>query len=261
MHSENDSAGVPARGNLAASRDWLRVQWLVALAGLLSGLAAFGIGEAAYNRVPARKVKLNTMGMVADAVTGANQSLAVVRNGAIACAVLGLCLGGILGIAGGLSRRSWSSASKAGAFGATLGAVLAGGVALATLQFFADARVSYANYDIIISIGMHGLAWSLAGVAGGLAFGVGLGDRRLIVRAMLAGLVGAVLGAIAFDVAGAFFFPLAETGDPVSTTWPSRLVARLWVTAATAACIVIALPRPAEAEAPNPPRKSRRRRS
>ncbi len=269
MQSQNDDASKMTGGKLAEEPDWLRVRWMAVLAGLLSGLAAFGLGEAVYNVVPAKQIMMNTMGTSAMAVTGENQSLAVVRNGAIACGVLGLWLGGILGMAGGVSRGSRSSTWKAGLLGSILGASLAGCVALAVLQRFADARVAHSDYDILISMAMHGLTWGLAGAAGGLAFAVGLGQRRLIARLAVAGLVGAVLGAIAFDAAGAYFFPLAETGDPVSTTWPSRLVARLWVTAATVACIVRVLPAPASAtpEPPPvessdpPPKKSRRRRS
>ncbi len=108
---------------------------------------------------------------------------------------------------------------------------------------------------------MHGLIWGLAGAAGGLAFAVGLGQRRLLIRATMAGLTGAVLGAFAFGLAGASLFPLADMGDPVSPIWPSRLIARLWVTAATAACIILVLPRPRRAEAASPARRSRRRRS
>ena len=108
---------------------------------------------------------------------------------------------------------------------------------------------------------MHGLTWGLAGLAGGLAFAVGLGQPRLLLRVTLAGLAGGMLGAVAFDAVGAYLFPLAETGDPVSATWPSRLVARLWVTAATAACVIMVLPSPPPEEPASPQRKSRRRRS
>jgi hypothetical protein len=240
MLSQNDIArGVP-HGDLAEARDWLdRARWLAALAGLLSGLAAFGMGEATYNCIPAKKVMLNTMGTIAPAVTAANQSVADVRNGAIACGVLGLCLGGSLGIAGGLSRRSPTATVTAGLLGSALGAALAAGVSLVLLQSFADARVAYLDYDILISMAMHGLIWGLAGAAGGLAFAVGLGQRRLLVRATAAGLAGAVLGAIAFELIGAGLFPLASTGQPISTTWPTRLLARLMVTVATAAVVII----------------------
>jgi hypothetical protein len=245
MLSQNDVVRGAPHGDLAEARDWRhRARWLVVLAGLLSGLAAFGIGEATYNCIPAKKVMQNTMGTIAPAITPANQRVADVRNGALAFGVLGLCLGGSLGIAGGLSRRSATLTLTAGLLGSTLGAALAARVSLTLLKSFTDARVAYLDYDILISMAMHGLIWGLAGAAGGLAFAVGLGQWRLLVRATAAGLVGAVLGAIAFDLAGAGLFPLASTGDPVSTTWPTRLMARLLVTLATAAVVILLLPEP-----------------
>jgi Beta-lactamase len=129
--------------------------------------------------------------------------------------------------------------------------------AMTPLQSFADARVAYLDYDILISMGMHGLTWGLAGMAGGLAFAVGLGRRKLLLRAAVAVLARAVLGAIALDLVSAFLFPLAHTGDPVSTTWPSRLVARLWVTAAIAGCVALVLPGPPRPRRRIPGRRSR----
>ncbi len=245
MRSQDDVARGAPQGDLAEAPDWLdRARWFAALAGLLSGLAAFGIGEATYTRIPAEKVLLNRRGPVAPASRVARHPVADVRNGAFAFGVLGLCLGGSLGIAGGLSRRSPSSTVKAGVLGSALGAGLAAGVSLVSLKLFADARVAYPDHAIPISMAMHGLTWGLAGAAGGLAFAVGLGQRRLLIRATMAGLAGAVLGAFAFGLAGASLFPMADTGDPVSPIWPFRLVARLWVTAATAACVILVLPRP-----------------
>ena len=143
MLSQDDVGTGKAPGDPAVAQDWLRARWLAVLAGILSGLAAFGIGEATYDRIAAKKIMLNTMGTVAPAVTGANLSVAVVRNGAVACGVLGLCLGGILGIAGGLSGRSRSATVKAGVLGSTVGAILPASAALALLQSFANARLAH----------------------------------------------------------------------------------------------------------------------
>ena len=91
---------------------------------------------------------------------------------------------------------------------------------------------------------MHGVIWGPLGAAAGLAVAIGLGEPRLIGRAMVAGLAGAVLGAVAFDVVGAFAFPLAKTDSPISRTWASRLLARLLVTIGTAATLALLLPAP-----------------
>ena len=81
-----------------------RARWLVALGGILAGLAAFGIGEAVYQRIPAQKVTFDTLGGPVTAATGETLATAEMRNAALAFGVLGLCLGGCLGIAGGLAR-------------------------------------------------------------------------------------------------------------------------------------------------------------
>jgi hypothetical protein len=219
-----------------------RARWLVALAGLVAGLAAFGIGEATYKIIPARRVALNTLGTITQNVTPETQSAAEVRNAALAFAVLGGCLGGCLGMAGGLARRSGWATAAAGLLGLLLAVGLAGGVSLGTLKAFGNARVTYSEYDMPLSMAMHGLIWGLSGAAAGLAFAVGMGGRRLLATAPGAGFAGAVLGAIAFDLIGAGLFPMADTGDPVSITWGSRLTARLLVALATAAGIILILP-------------------
>ena len=60
----------------------------------------------------------------------------------------------------------------------------------------------------------------------------------------MAGLVGAVVGAVAFDLVGAFAFPLAKTDSPISQTWATRLLARLLVTIGTAASLALLLTGP-----------------
>ena len=90
---------------------------------------------------------------------------------------------------------------------------------------------------MIIGMLMHGVIWGPLGAAAGLAIAIGMGEPRLIGRAMVAGLVGAVVGGVAFDLVGAFAFPLAKTDSPISQTWATRLLARLLVTVGTAACL------------------------
>lgn len=225
-----------------------RARWLAALGGLVAGLASFGIGEALYQWIPAQEFTSITMGVTVRSVTGATLAVAAMRNAALAFGVLGLCLGGCLGIAGGLARRAAGEAGAAGLLGSILGAALGGGAAFATLLYLLNLQIMYPNYEVLISIAMHGLPWGLAGASAGLAFAVGLGQWRLLGLATTAGFVGAVLGAIAFDFIGAGFFPLAGTGDPISSTWPTRLLARFLVTVATAVAVMLILPGPAPAQ-------------
>jgi len=219
-----------------------RARWWLALGGLVAGLVAFGVGELVYELIPAKKVEIPTMGQIVIAANVETSNVATVRNGALTFGVLGVCLGGFLGIAGGLARRSTSAAVVAGLAGSSLGLVLAAAASFALLPFFLKTLSAQPDNELILSLIMHGSIWGLTGAAAGLAFSVGLGERKLLGRALAAGFVGAVLGTIAFELIGGGLFPFANTGQPISTTWPTRLMARLLVTVATAAVVILNLP-------------------
>jgi hypothetical protein len=224
-----------------------RGKTLAALGGLLAGLASFGIGEAVYQMIPARSVPQR------DRLTGQEivrpsfetMNIAEAQNAALAFGALGLCLGGLLGIAGGLARRSASTAVTAALLGAVLGMTLGVGVSRVLVPLSLQAQFKNPESDVLISLVIHGLIWGLVGASAGLAFVVGLGERRLIGRALTAGLAGAVLGAVAFDLIGAAFFSSAATVAPISQSWPTRLMAELMASIGTAAALVLLLPAPA----------------
>src|SRR5262249_54766424 len=155
------------------------------------------------------------MGNTVMVVSRATSTVADARNGAVAFGALGLCLGGCLGIAGGLARHSRAGAITGGLVGSLLGLALGTGVSLALLPQFISMRYDHFEYDLIIAMTMHGLIWGLLGAAAGLAFAVGLGEPGLHGRSLVAGLVGAVLGAMAFEVIGALVFPGANTNYPI----------------------------------------------
>jgi len=219
-----------------------RARWWLMLAGVVAGLAAFGGGEMILDLIPAKSVPVPTMGQIVMAPTTATANVALTRNGALAFGLLGLCLGGLVGTAGGLARRSAPAIVLAGLVGALLGMALAAGASLALIPVFLRTWTDNPKYELVLPMIMHAPIWGLTGAAAGMAFAVGWGDRRLIGRALAAGFVGAALGAIAFELIGAGLFPLSNTGMPISTTWPSRLLARLLVTLATAAFVSLSLP-------------------
>ncbi len=219
-----------------------RARWSLALGGLAAGLAAFALGEATYSLIPADRATFNTMGTMVTAATAETTAVAEVRNAALAFGLLGLCLGGSLGIAGGLAAKSATRAAMAGLLGAILGAAPAVVVSLSLLPYLMRTRLAHVDLEIILSIMTHGLIWGLAGAAAGLAFAVGLGQGRGAGRAMIGGLVGAVAGAIAYDMIGAVLFPLALTGEPVSITATTRLLARLLIGVGTSAGVLLFLP-------------------
>lgn len=225
-----------------------KVQWLVLLGATLAGLAAFTIGELVYKAIPAEKVSQSVMMTSAKvmASTPATEDTATVRNGAVAFGVLGLCLGGALGLAGGLARKSPRATIRGGLLGVVLGLALGVGVSLGALPWFVSQQNRYADDDLIIllvSLVMHALLWGLLGAAAALAFAVGFEEPRLWGRVAFAGFFGAVVGTVAFELAGGLLFPLAATHQPVSETWPTRLLARLVVALGTGIAIVLVLPK------------------
>jgi hypothetical protein len=234
---QEDSA--PGRG---ASRERLGpTRGLLVVGGLLAGVLAFGVGEAIYDLIPAAVATQTALGLTRVTPTVATENVAVARNGALAFGVLGLFLGGCLGLAGGLARRS-SFAIAAGGLGSVLGFAAGVGASLALLPFCISSRIRYPEHDLLISFLMHGAIWGLLGALAGLAFAVGLGERNVCIRALAAGLAGALVGAIAFDLIGVVAFPGAKTDDPISRTWVTRLMARLVMTVATAAAVSLVLP-------------------
>jgi hypothetical protein len=224
-----------------------RARWWASAAGILAGLAAFGVGEAVYELIPAEEKKVVTMGTAHTGPTTETMLVAEARNGALTFGVLGLCVGAFMGMAGGAARRSASALLLAGLLGSILGLALGASVSLAIVPFFLDALPRHTEYDLILSLIMHASIWGLTGAAAGLAFAAGLGESRLIGRATAAGFIGAVLGTLVFELVGAAAFPMDSTGRPISTTWASRLLARLMVPVATAAFVVLFVNAPASA--------------
>jgi hypothetical protein len=239
--SSNAISREPAADNQTKDR-LKRARWWIALAGLLAGLAAFGVGEIVFDLIPTEQEQINTLGTLSMVPTAKTMRKAATRNGALTFGLLGVCLGGLLGIAGGLSRRSVSAMLAAGLLGSILGLATGAGVSFAVLPLFFRLEPVYADYDLILSMIMHASIWGATGAVAGLAFAAGLGKPNLHGRAVAAGLVGAVLGAIVFDLIGVVLVPLGNTGQPISTTWPTRLMARLLVTLAAAAFVVLLLP-------------------
>jgi hypothetical protein len=237
-----EQPGESASGRGASEEDRLgRARGLLAVSGLLAGLLAFGVGEAVYDLIPAGNVTQHALGLTKVSPTVATELVAATRNGALAFGVLGLFLGGSFGLAGGLARQS-SIGAAAGGLGSILGFAAGASASLALLPFCISFRFRYPDNDLAISFLMHGAIWGLLGALAGLAFAVGFGERPLWVRALTAGFAGALVGSIAFDIIGVVAFPGANTDDPISRTWLTRLMARLLVTAATAAAVSLVLP-------------------
>ena len=222
--------------------------WAFALgAGILAGLVSWLGGEACREVIKPPRHNVNSKGLILRVTDRREEATAVAKNAGIAFVFLGAALGGGLGAAGGLARRSRRSVATAGLIGLAMGAVAAGVMSLVLLPPYNAYKLrnpDEALRDLLLPLLVHAGIWSVVGVAGGLALGLGLGERGLLPQAVLGGLLGAVVAAAAYELIGAFAFPEARTAQFVSATWESRLVARLAVTLLAAIGAVLGLTSP-----------------
>jgi hypothetical protein len=162
------------------------------------------------------------------------EAAASAMNAGLAYALLGASLGAALGAAGGRirgdGRATWKAAGVGLAAGAA-GAALASAAILPAYNAYKLGHPDEASRDLLYPLVVHAATWATAGAAGGLALALGLGvhDRRALLKVAVGGLAGAAIGAAAFEMVGAFAFPKAETARFVSKTAPTRLLARLLV--------------------------------
>jgi hypothetical protein len=180
--------------------------------------------------------------------TALNQEMPVVnaRNAALTFGALGGLLGFGLGLAGGVVARSPNRALTAAAAGLTLGAAAGALPSFILMPWqWAHRNDDPSTSMLLTPILLHFGLWAAVGLASGLAFGIGTSGLRplRLVEAAVAGLAGAVLGSFAFDMIGAFFFPVAQTALPFSETAGTRFLARLLVAGFVGLGAVRSLPR------------------
>jgi hypothetical protein len=204
---------------------------LLLIAGLAAGVAAAVLGELAREAFsPALKLQV-LQGNRMMLPTPESSISALRKNAALANAVLGAVLGLALGLAGGIAARSAARVAGGAVVGTALGAALGAvtSLGLVPLFFYAKQFTETTEPDLSVALALHSGIWAPAGLAAGLAFAIGLGDRRKAGRAMLGGLLGAFVATLLYEVIGAVFFPLDATGEPIAQAWQPRALARLLV--------------------------------
>jgi hypothetical protein len=218
------------RPAIRPARIWPRTLAAGVVAGVLSWLA----GEACLDVVKARRHAVVDRGMALNVSDRRGEAAASAVNAGLAFALLGASLGAALGAAGGCIRGDGRAAGRASGVGLAVGAAaaaLASAAILPTYNAYKLGHPDEASHDLMLPLAVHVVIWATAGASGGLALGAGLGlrDRRRLSRLVVGGLGGAALGAVVFELAGAFAFPEAETARYVSKTATTRLLARLLV--------------------------------
>jgi hypothetical protein len=228
-------SGSPVKGG--GSRAWT----LMLVMGVLAGLISWAVEE----------VELRASDPVARFQRGKNVSFAKVgaelrqklleastRTAMLSYGSLGGLLGLGLGLCGGRLRGSWPRGLAAGmvglVVGGTAGAALSWELVPHYFKTVAADREKLED-DLTFPLMTHLGLWVSAGVAGGLALGLGIGSWSRGAKAIFGGVVGAALGTALYEFVGALAFPMAETNLPISKQLGARLLAHLAVAVLAAA--------------------------
>jgi len=209
--------------------------WSIALAGgIAAGLVAGLGGELAYGAFKPQLFRTEVLGMISMQPSTQSQNAAELKNAALAFFILGCATGLAMGIAGGLTVRAPARALLVGLGAQAAGGLIAVLASLALLPLFYRHRVPDIN-DLLSPILIQSGIWAPIGAVGGLAFGLGMGCRRLILGAIYGACIGAILAAALVQISGAIFFPDSRTTDPVASSPLVRLLFMAMVTVLIAA--------------------------
>jgi hypothetical protein len=229
---DRPSAGPAGRLELCERR----LRLLTFASCFIAGVVAWGIGETRLVQVEAKRVPLVTMGQKHEGTTAATERAAQIATASRNLAVLGAALGLAMAATGGLIRRSKAGAIGAALAGAALGGVAGGLVALGSVTLYTNASPSFED-DLVPSLIMHGAISTVIGIAAAFALGLGLGTdgaRGRRVRLLVGGGLGALLGAVAFQIVGGLLLPIEGTADPVAATSLARFFSLIFVSTFTA---------------------------
>lgn len=162
-------------------------------------------------------------------ITAGNEVLKY-KNSALWIAVAGLIIGGAVGAAIGMFRRTRRAVLYGLAGGASGGAVFGALAGPAGVYLDAANQAGLSSGALAISDGqmmmMHGTVWMLVGI--GCAAGAALSapersGRSIALAVLIAGVAGA-LGGLLYPVAAGLMLPLADPSVPIPRELNERLV-------------------------------------
>ncbi|WP_169977298.1 hypothetical protein [Tautonia rosea] len=220
----SDSSPVPSSGGLTNTPPTAsdspkrgRLWALILLAGLLSGVIGWTVGEATLDLF---HISEEAAGQSFD-FTQANleRRSSGARNAAIAFGVLGATLGLTLGLAGGLARGKAGSGVVGGGLGLLFGGAAGAAIPFLVVPMYFDL-FEPAEPTLLLPMMIYGAIWLPIGLAAGLAIGIGLGVGRSIWALMLGGLIGAIVGVATIEVINAIVFPLTHSDQFIPSVGP-----------------------------------------
>jgi hypothetical protein len=239
---ESPGALAPRPGSAAGLRTTpspARIWTFALIAATAAGVFSWLGGEAAYEffKPAYHEVFMYSKVMQIDPVSEATTD---VKNAALAFAIHGGVLALLLGFAGGLAARRREPGLMAGGMGFVLGAAVAIGATSVTVRAF-QRYYEVSTTDLLAPLPYHIGTWSAVGAMAGLALGLGIGGGSRVVRGLIGGAFGGLVGAIFYQLGGAAAFPLDRVFQPLSTSAYSRLLARMLSALSITAGAVLAL--------------------
>jgi hypothetical protein len=149
-------------------------------------------------------------------------------SGTITFGATGAMVGLAFGLAGGASRRSIKRAALAGMAGLIVGGLAETGAAYGGLKFI-YTKIDMQADDMLQTLLSHEALWAVVGLAGGLAFGLGIGGWRAWLKSAVGGLVGAAIATVVYEFLGALVFPTDGTHLPYANTAITRALAQVLI--------------------------------
>jgi hypothetical protein len=165
----------------------------------------------------------------------AQKWLVEAKNTALPYGILGATLAAAMGLAAGLAVRNWKAAFSAALLGTLAGAAAGAGSSWALAPMFTRYNTRESGLSVLFPT--HAGIFIAIGAVAGLAFALGLRDRRKLAGGLLAGALGGLLGTFIVEAVVAGAFPLMSTLEIVPQERIPRLLTHFCVAVTTALCI------------------------
>ena len=222
--------------------------WLITVgSALIAGaLAALG-GELTYpafHKEPQYPASFSSLSSseraVARAVVRFNTRVAVETTKATAAyGLLGVALGVALGLAGGLAGRSRHVSLRGAVIGGVLGGIAGAGLSMVFVPLFFHLMAEAITALPLLFL-THAAIFAGVGAVGGAALGWESGDRRIILRCAVGGVVGALVATLAVEVINVAAFGVERIFEPVPAKSMARILVNLCVALGTAVGALLA---------------------
>lgn len=220
-------------------RTWI----IVILAVIVGGIASVAVLEAVLAAYKQTFMTVTQPYPTSDDMVRITK--ARIESGTLSYGFTGALVGLMLGLAGGISRKSVKAAAVAGLLGLLIGGLVEGSTSRLALWLIYMKFDPQAE-DILPSLLSHQALWDVVGLTGGLALGLGLGGPGRWWKTAIGGMIGAALAAVVFEFVGALVFSTHGTHQPVADSLETRIMAHLLIPLGSAIGAVLAArdPRP-----------------